>query len=136
MKDDKQDSEKDFLENSYYHFVETLTVLGMDAAGQCAAMGNVNVAWELKDEGLDVDYLRRQTCMTFTEEQSNCMGELSRALHEIPDVLLVGSNDRSANIASLRHPSWDEVRRIAKQLLLLLESKTKENLEYFHSQKP
>lgn len=54
-------SERASLENCYYYFVQAISVLSKSAERQYGLMGNYNVPYELKSDGLDVDCLLKQS---------------------------------------------------------------------------
>jgi hypothetical protein len=93
-----------------------------------------NVAWELRDDGLEVDYLIRQEVVKFTDDQIKGMKELSSALHALGGEALKGSGfAREEHLKAMSDPGWQVVRDIAKKLLVTLASRTLENRKYFEA---
>jgi len=76
-------SERELWENNYSVFISTVSVLAMPALEQCNIMDNYNVAWELRYDGLDVDYLLKQDIIYFTDDQKEVMHRLSISLNAL-----------------------------------------------------
>lgn len=132
MRQDTSLNNKDLMENSYYYFIETLSTLAKSSADQCAAMGDYNVAFELRDDGLVVDDLIGQEIIEFTPDQMEGMKELSLALHALSDEALKGGSTREDNSKGMSNPEWQLVREIAKKLMVILASRTLENRNYLN----
>jgi len=123
-------SQRDTLENSYFYFVKTLSILAEAPAQQCDAMGYYNVAWELRDEGLDVDWLIQQEVIKFTAGQIGGMKDLSTALHALDTEASKGGETRDEHLKAMSNPGWQTVRDIARKLLVSLAPSTLENRKY------
>src|SRR5262249_28458006 len=123
-------SGRDILENSYFYFAKTLSILAEAPAQQCDAMGYYNVAWELRDEGLDVDWLIQQEVIKFTADQIGGMKDLSAALHTLESEALRGGDTRDEHLKAMSNPGWQTVRDIARKLLVSLAARTLENRKY------
>jgi hypothetical protein len=123
---------KDLMENSYYYFVKTLSILTESPAEQCAKMGDYNTPFELRDDGLVVDYLIDQEIVKFTDDQIEGMKELSLALHALSGEVLKGGHTREDNLKGMNNPRWQSVREIAKRLLATLAPRTLENRKYLN----
>jgi hypothetical protein len=126
-------SERDRWENTYFYFVKTLSILADSPAEQCAVMDYYNVAWELKDDGLVVDYLMRQDVIKFSDDQIEGMKELSSALHPLCGEALKGGRAREDHLQAMSDPGWQAVRDIARKLLVTLGPRTLENRKYFEA---
>ena len=120
------------MENFYFYFVKTPSILAESPAEQCAAMDYYNVAWELHSDGLDVDYLIPQEVIKFTEDQIEGMKELSSALHAISDEALKGGRTREEHLKAMSNPGWRLVRVIAKKLIVTLTPRTIENRKFLN----
>ena len=115
------------MENYYFYFVKTLSMLAESPAQQCAVM-EYNVAWELQHDGFDVDYLIRQEVIKFTDDQIEGMKELSSALHALSGEALKGSGySREGHLQAMSNPGWQLVRDIANKLIVILAPRTIEN---------
>lgn len=130
MKSNESSLDRDLMENFYFHFVETLSILADPPAEQCAAMDYYNVAWELRSDGLDVDYLLRQGVIKFTDRQVEDMKELSAALHALSSEALTGGRDREEHLKAMSNPGWQVVRNIARKLIVTLAPRTLENRRF------
>ena len=128
-----ESAERDRWENSYFYFLKTLSILAESPAEQCAVMDYYNVAWELRDDGLVVDYLMRQDVINFTDDQIEGMKDLSSALHALSGEALKGGRAREDHLKAMSNPSWQAVRDIAKKLLVVLVPRTLENRKYFEA---
>jgi hypothetical protein len=127
-------SPRELVENYYFYFVKTLSILAESPAEQCAVM-KYNVAWELQRDGFEVDYLIRQEAVKFTGDQIEGMKELSSALHALSGEALKGSGyAREDHLKAMSNPGWQSVRDIAKRLIVALAPRTEENRKYFESQ--
>jgi hypothetical protein len=125
-------SPRELVENNYFYFVKTLSILAESPAEQCAVM-EYNVAWELQHDGLEVDYLIRQEVVKFTDYQIEGMKELSSALHALSGEALKGSGyAREEHLKAMSNPGWQLVRDIAKKLIESLEPRTLENRKYLN----
>lgn len=132
MNEDGYDKDRDIFENFYRLFISTLYILSEYPLKQCTGMGNYNVAWELRDDGLSVDYLINQRIVQFTNEQIAKMTELSRALHALSnEAYRVRGLTREENLIAMNNPEWEQIRNIAKKLIQVLEPRTSENISYF-----
>jgi hypothetical protein len=117
--------------NCFLYFMKALDVLASDAAEQCEAMGNFNVAWEIQHDVLDggtslinwpTDYL--------SQPEKDAIAQVTTPLKELPDGALISDHMRAMN-----HPSWADLRIAAKRLRMQLDDATKKNREFFDSQR-
>ena len=134
MKTPESIDTRELIENSYYYFIKTLSILAKPPAEQCADMGDYNVAFELRDGGLSVDDLITQEIVKFTDDELEGMKELSLALHELSGEALKGGRTREDNLKGMNNPGWQLVRETAKKLIVTLGNRTLENLKYFQNQ--
>jgi len=114
-------SEEEEFANAYYYFLEALNVLSGDVDAQCKAMGNFNVAWELKDDVSRGSYLLNMLKEKLSAEERNGIAELMRALSGIPDSVLITANTEDANRKAMNNPCWIPLRKEAKKLLQVLQ---------------
>ena len=117
--------------NCYFHFMEAVGVLALDAAEQCELIGNVNVAWEIQHDVLEggtslinwpVDYL--------SQPEKDAIAQVTTPLKELPDDALLSDHMRAMN-----HPFWAELRLAATRLIARLDEATKRNRQFFDSQR-
>ncbi|WP_321863545.1 hypothetical protein [Burkholderia cenocepacia] len=116
--------------NSYYYFAEALKILAADPDFQCDAMGNYNVAWELKynvSAGLCMLTLPSRE---LTEQQRDGIAQIVAALDEIPASVLGGGTTAAINKRAMHHPCWIPLRARAAELLTLLSDVTSRNEEF------
>ena len=106
-------------------FVEALEVLASTANEQCQALGDFNVAWELKDEVQAGRYLVGSGFLS--AEQEAWILALVGALDAVPATTLPAGAGRAGNLAAMNHPSWVPLRVIAIEALTVLSSITAEN---------
>jgi hypothetical protein len=119
-----QMSNLDF-DSEYRVFAEALAMLASSAEEQCEAMGNYNVAWELKDDVQAGKYLVGSDRLN--AEQVAWILTLACALDAVPATTLPAGADRAANLAAMRHPSWIPLRVLASQAREALSSVTAAN---------
>lgn len=117
--------------NCYFYFMEAVGLLALDAAKQCEAMGNFNVAWEIQHDALDggislinwpIDYL------SLSEKEA--ITRVTTLLKELPQEALLSDHMRA-----MSHSSWAELRWAAKRLIAQLEGSTKKNGQFFDKQR-
>jgi len=123
-------SNRDSIENSYYYFIETLSILAKSPVEQCTAMGDYNVAFELRDDGLVVDDFIGQKIIDFSSDQIEGMKKLSLALNGLSGEALKGGSTREDNLIGMSNPEWQLVREAANELMIVLAPKTLENQKY------
>lgn len=132
--EDEKLSEKEAFANAYYYFVKALEVLAADAATQCDRMGNINVAWEIKNDvvrGASVINLPNNG-MAF-EEKNEIAGTVA-ALNTLPSSLFAATATRADNMVAMGHPAWIPIRVAASNLLRSLDRITRENQVFlFHT---
>ncbi len=120
-------SDLDF-HSAYRVFAEALEMLATEAEAQCAAMGDFNVAWELKDDvqaGEDLIGHGR-----LNAEQEAWIATLVCALDAVPATALPAGAGRDANLAAMRHPSWIPIRVLARSTLDALCAANASNARY------
>jgi hypothetical protein len=121
-------SDEEEFHSSYRIFLESLRYLELPPEEQCAAMGDYNTAWELKDDVLRGRYLVGRGYLNTEQEAWICA--LTGALEKVPDQILPAGAGRDTNLAAMQHPSWVPLRSIAKDALKALSSFTDENAKY------
>ena len=127
--------EPELFENLYFHFVAKLRILTKSAPEQCELMGNYNTAWELKADVSGGAYLLNcPSGARFTDWQRQEMLDLFAALEAVPSTELPAGDDFNDNLAAMRHPTWEPLRRKSKVLLRLLEPVTEANEKYFEDE--
>ena len=116
--------------SGYRVFVQALEMLGQPAEQQCAAMGDYNVAWELKDDVRAGKYMVGQGYLS--PEQEAWVLALVGALDSVPAQVLPSGVGREINLAAMQHPSWSPLRTIAGLTLTALLPFTAQNAIYLH----
>lgn len=117
-------SDLDF-DSAYRVFAEALAMLASSPEEQCEAMGNFNVAWELKDDVQAGKYLVDSDRLN--AEQVAWILTLACALDAVPATTLPAGAGRAENLAAMRHPSWIPLRALASQASEALSSVTAAN---------
>lgn len=116
--------------SGYRVFVQAVEMLAMSPEEQCAAMGDYNVAWELKDDVRVGKYLVGQGYLN--PEQESWVLALVGALEAVPAQVLPSGAGRDVNLLAMQHQSWIPLRSIAELVLRALESFTNENARYLN----
>ncbi|MCW5649578.1 MAG: hypothetical protein KIS62_07535 [Ramlibacter sp.] len=126
---DLQADESEF-HSPYRVFVQAVEMLAMSAEVQCAAMGDYNVAWELKDDIQAGKYLVNRGYLN--PEQECWILALVGALEAVPAQILLAGAGRETNLIAMQHPSWVPLRAIAALTLQALVPFTMENARYLN----
>jgi hypothetical protein len=113
------------FDSAYRVFAEALAMLASDPEEQCEAMGNFNIAWELKDDVQAGKYLVDSDRLN--AEQVAWILALACALDAVPATTLPAGSGRAENLAAMRHPSWIPLRVLASQAREALSSATAAN---------
>ncbi|WOB50972.1 hypothetical protein NYR97_06230 [Xanthomonas hydrangeae] len=116
---------------SYNVFLFTVETLAEPAEEQCQAMGDYNTAWELRDDALYGHNLIGTGF--FTEQQESAVLAFIAAVHPVPVNDMPGGSGRTANLAAMQHPAWEQVRLLAKALLEILAPVTEANRTFIGS---
>ena len=114
--------------SSYRVFIRAVEVLSYPAEKQCSAMGDYNVAWEMKDDVAAGKYLAGRGYLS--PEQEAWVIALVGALEAIPAQVLPAGAGRASNLEAMRHASWVPLRAIASQTLEALRPFTVTNAKY------
>lgn len=101
--------------------MRVLEILSLPAPDQCRAMGNFNVAWELRDDALAGEYLINGPVSRATPMQHELLRELFRELRELPVDAINQPNTTAGNLEALNQPAWARVRVEAKRALEALD---------------
>jgi hypothetical protein len=113
------------FESAYRVFAEALAMLASSPEEQCEAMGNFNVAWELKDDVQAGKYLVDGGRLN--PEQAAWILTLACALEAVPTATLPAGSSRADHLAAMQHPSWIPIRVLASQAREALSSATAAN---------
>lgn len=116
--------------SGYRVFVQAVEMLAMSPEEQCAAMGDYNVAWELKDDVRAGKYLVGQGYLN--PEQESWVLALVGALEAVPAQVLPSGSGRDINLLAMQHHCWTPLRSIAALALRALEPFTTENARYLN----
>jgi len=103
------------LQGSVCVFIDAVEILAMPAAEQCQAMGDYNVAWELKDDVAAGRYLLGRGC--FTAEQEVWIRALIAALAAVDVQSLSAGPGRAANLAAMDQACWEPMRFLAREVV-------------------
>jgi len=117
-------SDLDF-HSSYRVFAEALEMLAGEPEQQCEAMGDFNVAWELKDDVQAGKYLIGQGRLDAAQEA--WISTVVCALEAVPADTLPAGAGRELNLTAMRHPSWVPIRVLAASALDALSAATAGN---------
>jgi hypothetical protein len=112
----------DDFQSDYRFFVQALGMLASSAVEQCEAMGDYNVAWELKDDVQAGRFLIGRGFLS--AEQEAWILALTLALDAVPATTLPAGEGRHANLAAMHHPSWIPLRIMARHALEALSPAT------------
>jgi hypothetical protein len=127
----EQIPEKEVFANTYHYFIRALKVLAADADAQCKAMGNYNVACEIKDDVIrGAPLLGLSEAQGLTSRERSGIRDLVTALEEIPASLLVSTTSEAESRKAMSHPSWIPLRVRASELLSLLAATRARNEAY------
>ncbi|MEP6722200.1 MAG: hypothetical protein ABJA77_12175 [Variovorax sp.] len=118
----------DAFHNAYHYFVEAVKVLSHGAEAQCIAMGDYDVAWEIKDDVGAGRYLVGKTFLGAPEEQA--IVHLIAALEGVPEHVLHAASGREASLRAMLHPSWAPLRGLAARVLQDLRISVDENRRF------
>lgn len=120
--------DKEAFHSEYRVFVDALEMLAASASEQCSAMGDYNVAWELKEDAKAGQYLLNRGYLN--PEQEAWVAALAGALDAVPAQVLPAGAGRDISLAAMSHPSWVPLRAIATHVLESLRPLTVENAKY------
>lgn len=121
-------TEEEEFHSSYRIFIEALQMLTLQPMDQCAAMGDYNVAWELKDDVQAGKYLLNRGHLSI--EQEAWIATLVCAMENVPVQTLPAGPGREVNLPAMQHPSWVPLRTIAQHVLDSLASYTHKNAKF------
>ena len=116
--------------SGYRVFIQAVEMLSLAPEQQCAAMGDYNVAWELKDDVGAGKYMVGQGFLS--SDQEAWVLALVGALDGVPAQVLPGGAGREINLAAMQHPSWLPLRAIAGLTFTALLPFTTQNAKYLH----
>ena len=105
---------------SYRVFWNAVSMLALDANGQCESMGNYNVAWELKDDVSAGRYLFNSTACPLSSAQKQGINDLIYSLQSVPCELLAQAISALENQKTMNHSCWAPLRVKAAQILQTL----------------
>jgi hypothetical protein len=113
-------------------FIFTVEALSSSPEEQCEAMGDYNTAWELRDDALAGHYLIGSGL--FTEQQESSILAFLAAVHPVPVNDMLAGSGRAVNLAAMRHPAWEPIRSLSKDLLVTLAPATEANRAFLRAQ--
>ena len=116
--------------SGYRVFIQAVEMLSLAPEQQCAAMGDYNVAWELKDDVRAGKYMVGQGYLG--PEDEVWVLALVGALDSVPAQVLPGGAGREINLAAMQHSSWSPLRAYATLTLKALSQFTAQNAKYLH----
>ncbi|KAB8172514.1 hypothetical protein FKV24_014605 [Lysobacter maris] len=121
-------SEEEARHITYRTFLHTLEALAAAPETQCELMGDFNTAWEMRDDALAGHYLMGTGF--FSAPQESAVLELLAAVRPIPVNDMPAGSGRAVNLAAMRHPAWEPIRDMARNLIMTLAPLTEINREY------
>ena len=128
MSSDNLAKDEEEFHTAYRVFLDALGMLAMPAQQQCVAMGNFNVAWELKHDVAAGKYLVGRGYLN--PEQEAWIAALAGAVEAVPVQVLPAGAESEANLTAMQHASWVPLRVIAAEVLEALSPFTTQNAKY------
>ena len=127
MNDEPMGSEELFHTRLFY-FLEALNVLAMDASAQCDVMGNFNVAREIQQDARDgAVALSTSSDEYLSPAEKEGIAKLLTPLDQLPEAALL----RHEHAKAMNHPAWEDLRKLAIQLLDQLSAAAERNRRHF-----
>ena len=123
----QSNEDKETFEQLFYSFWQALYLLSKDAVTQCNEMGNYNVAWELKDDVFQGNYLVSLPGEFLTDGQRMAIKQFLSEINKIPNSVLKEAKSYEENILAMNNSCWAPIRKHASILLKTLEP-VRENL--------
>lgn len=121
-------SDEEEFNSSYRVFIRAVEMLSYPPEQQCSAMGDYNVAWEMKEDVAAGKFLVGRGHLS--PEQEAWVSALVGALEAVPAQVLPAGAGRDTNLEAMRHASWVPLRPIAAQALEVLKPFTVSNAKY------
>ncbi len=106
-------SRDDSFTTALFYFVQALDIATQSAVNQCEYFGDYNVAWELRDELSNVNFIVNEYPENFTDDELIKLKKISKALAAIPDSVLVEAKTRKENLIALENPAWEPIRTLS-----------------------
>ncbi|WP_457417712.1 hypothetical protein [Roseateles sp. P5_E7] len=111
-------------EGAYRVFWQAVEMLSLAVVEQCNAMGNYNVAWELKDDVSAGAFVVTSSVCPLNATQRHSIDELINDLQGVPPELLVQATSAKANQSAMGHACWEPIRAKAAKVLRGLPAPT------------
>ena len=121
-------TDEEEFHGSYRIFINAVEMLADSPEEQCAAMGNFNVAWELKEDVSAGQYLVKRGYLT--EEQEAWIEALAGALSIVNSSILPSGASKESNLVAMSSSRWEPARFMAKVVLERLQDFTQSNAKY------
>ncbi len=118
-----QDEEE--FHSSFRIYLNAIELLAASPEEQSRMMGNYNVAWELREDVQNGQYLLGRGYLDETEEQ--WIAALAAALEPLKSLVLPSGPRVSANIQAMSHPAWEPRRFLAAEVLRRLSRAASRN---------
>ncbi|HRH81512.1 MAG TPA: hypothetical protein PLW81_10750 [Thiobacillaceae bacterium] len=115
MTDSNLITDEEEFHSSYRIFINAVEMLAATPEAQCEAMGNFNVAWELKEDVTAGQYLVKRGYLS--EEQEAWIEALVGALSIVNTSILPAGASKESNTAAMSSPRWEPARFMAKTVL-------------------
>jgi len=122
------EEDKDEFHSSLRIYLNAVEMLAAPAEDQCQMMGDYNVAWELKEDVQNGQYLVGRGYLSEGEEQ--WVLALARALDAVNTQVLPAGPGRAANLAAMSRPAWEPHRYLAAEVLRQLSASASANAKY------
>lgn len=124
-------STTEVFHNDFFYFVESLSMMTLDAARKRDVMASASAAWELQHDVMEFGAAVKSGAGGFLDQSQNAA--LERFLEEVKDL---PSAVLSSGGDALSHPRWAQIRVGAAHLMELLALPIAENQAFFKKYKP
>jgi len=121
-------ADEEEFHSSYRIFINAVEMLASPPEEQCEAMGNFNVAWELKEDVSAGQFLVKRGYLSDTQEA--WVEALVGALSIVNTSVLPAGASKESNLVAMSSPRWRPARFMAKAVLEKLQDFTKTNAQY------
>ena len=120
------DDEEEWYASTYTHFLRVIKLLAEEPEVQCALGQYYNVAWELKDDTLNLSELVLSLPGgSLSEKQRISIAQLVTEVSALPNEAVNVTNTIENHRRAMRDPHWQSIRVLAMELVRQLESETK-----------
>lgn len=128
MNDKDLAADEEEFHGSFRIWLNAVEILASLPEEQCCAMGNYNVAWELKEDVRAGKFLVDRGYLPPIEEA--WVHALAAALEPVDTQVLPSGGESEANLAAMSHASWEPARYLAREVLHQLGRSAEANAMY------